>query len=170
VAGLVIAGMIGDGMIVFGELVAAPRDTSPDVIVVVVVIVIGIGLGGDDRTFTGFAWNLARQLPQQKKYSLSLCSVLKRAVAGFTSIPQTGSLALAADGAALRGSIDLVASNPWCNLNSEKQHLKAHFIEGVSARLKACPDTNHICTTNGQIALGGIQPLLDTQRVNLEPY
>jgi hypothetical protein len=113
VAGLVIAGMIGDGMIVFGELVAAPRDTSPDVIVVVVVIVIGIGLGGDDRTFTGFAWNLARQLPQQKKYSLSLCSVLKRAVAGFTSIPQTGSLALAADGAGLRGSIDLVASNPW---------------------------------------------------------
>jgi hypothetical protein len=99
VAGLVIAGMIGDGMIVFGELVAAPRDTSPDVIVVVVVIVIGIGLGGDDRTFTGFAWNLARQLPQQKKYSLSLCSVLKRAVAGFTSIPQTGSLALAKDGA-----------------------------------------------------------------------
>jgi hypothetical protein len=111
VAGLVIAGVIGDGMIVFGELVAAPRDTSPDVIVVVVVIV--IGLGGDDRTFSGFAWNLARQPPQQKKYSLSLCSVLKRAVAGFTSIPQTGSLALAADGAGLRGSIDLVASNPW---------------------------------------------------------
>jgi hypothetical protein len=54
-------------------------------------------------------------------------------------------------------------------LNSEKQRLKAHFIEGVSARLKACPDTNHNCITDGQIALGGFQPLLDTQRVNLEP-
>jgi hypothetical protein len=109
--------MIGDGMIVFGELVAAPRDTSPDVIVVVVVVVIVvvivIGLGGDDRILSGFAWNLARQPAQQKKYSLPLCSVLKRAVTGFTSIPQTGSFALAADGAGLRGSIDLVASNLW---------------------------------------------------------
>jgi hypothetical protein len=44
--------MIGAGRIVFGELAAAPRDTSPDVIVVVIVV---IGLGGDDRTFSGFA-------------------------------------------------------------------------------------------------------------------
>jgi hypothetical protein len=36
-----------------------PRDTSPDVIV--------IGLGGEERIFSGFIWNFARQPAQQKK-------------------------------------------------------------------------------------------------------
>ena len=40
------------------------------------VIVIDMGLGGDDRIFSGFAWNFARQPAEQKKYSLPLCSVL----------------------------------------------------------------------------------------------
>jgi len=63
------------------------------------VTVVVIGLGGDDRIFSGFAWNFARQPAQQKKYSLLWCSVLKRAVAGFTSIPQTGSFCLVEDDA-----------------------------------------------------------------------
>jgi hypothetical protein len=61
----------------------APRDTSPEVIV--------IGRGGAARIFSLFAWNFARHPPEQKKYSLPLCSVLWRAVSGFTSMPQTGS-------------------------------------------------------------------------------
>jgi hypothetical protein len=69
--------------------VGAPSDTNPDVIVI--GLVIDMGLGGADRIFSGFAWNFARQPAQQKKYSFSLCSALNRAVAGFTSIPQTGS-------------------------------------------------------------------------------
>jgi hypothetical protein len=64
---------------------APPSVTSPDV----------IGFGGEDRTSLGFVSNFARHPAQQKKYSLPSCEVLKRAVAGFTSIPQTGSLARA---------------------------------------------------------------------------
>jgi hypothetical protein len=48
-----------------------PSDTSPDGIAVVV-----IGLMGDDRIWSGFAWNLVWQLAQQKKYSFPLCCVL----------------------------------------------------------------------------------------------
>ena len=90
---MIVAGVIG-----FGALVGAPSDTNPDGIVM--GLVIDIGLGGADRIFSGFAWNFARQPAQQKKYSFSLCSVLKRAVAGFTSIPQTGSFCLVGDDAA----------------------------------------------------------------------
>ena len=71
-----------------------PRDTGPD----------PIGLGADARIFSGFAWNFARQPAQQKKYSFPLCCVLKRAVAVFTSIPQTGSFCLAGDDAAFEVS------------------------------------------------------------------
>jgi hypothetical protein len=68
VVGVIVVGMIVFGMIVVGAPVGAPRDTSPDVIV--------MGWGGDDRIFSGFAWNFARQPAEQKKYSLPLCSVL----------------------------------------------------------------------------------------------
>jgi hypothetical protein len=61
------------------------RDTCPDVSVIV------IGLGGDDKIFSGLASNFARHPAEQKKYSVSLYDRLWRAVAGFTSIPQTGS-------------------------------------------------------------------------------
>ncbi len=33
---------------------------------------VAIGFGGEDRIFSGFAWNLARHPAQQKKYSLPL--------------------------------------------------------------------------------------------------
>lgn len=92
-------GMVSLGMARGGE----DRETSPD----------PIGLGGEDRIFWGFAWNFARQPALQKKYCFPLCSVLKRAVAGFTAIPQTGSFAcscgLAEDDAESRGSIVLAA-------------------------------------------------------------
>lgn len=65
-----------------------------------------IGLGEDDRIFSGSAWNFARQPAEQKKYSIPLCSALKRAVVGFTSIPQTGSIALAGSCAALVWAIE----------------------------------------------------------------
>jgi len=42
-----------------------PKETSPE----------PIGFGGDDRIFSGFAWNFARQLGLQKKYCLPLCIV-----------------------------------------------------------------------------------------------
>src|SRR5208282_4809793 len=83
-------GLLPVGITIFGPPAEVPRDTSPDVIVTGLVI----GLGGADRIFSGLAWNFARQPAQQKKYSWPACSVLWRAVAGFTSIPQTGSLAL----------------------------------------------------------------------------
>jgi hypothetical protein len=92
------------GIVSFGMTTAGvPNDTSPDVIV--------IGLGGDDRIFSGFALNFARHPAQQKEYCFPLCSVWKRAVAGFTPIPQTGSFscALAEDDAGLRWSIVLAA-------------------------------------------------------------
>jgi hypothetical protein len=44
---------------------AGPKETSPE----------PIGFGGDDRIFSGFAWNFARQLGLQKKYCLPLCIV-----------------------------------------------------------------------------------------------
>ncbi len=62
-----------------------------------------IGFGGDDRIFPGSAWNFAWQPAEQKKISSFLCDALKRAEAGFTSIPQTGSFALVEDKVA-RGS------------------------------------------------------------------
>jgi hypothetical protein len=40
---------------------------------------------------------------------------LKRAVAGFTSIPQTGSFSFAAEGVGSRWSIVVVASGPQRN-------------------------------------------------------
>jgi hypothetical protein len=84
-----------------------PRETSPDFIV--------IGLDGVDRIFSGFAWNFAWQPAQQKKYSLPLCEVLNRAVAGFTSIPQTGSFAcaLAEDDATFGMSPGFRCSMAW---------------------------------------------------------
>jgi hypothetical protein len=96
--GLLIVGMIVAGMIGFGALAGAPSDTNPDVIVM--GLVIDMGLGGADRIFSGFAWNFAMQPAQQKKYSFPSCRVLYLAVAGFTSIPQTGSFCLAGDDAA----------------------------------------------------------------------
>jgi hypothetical protein len=50
-----------------------------------------MGRGGDANIFSGFASNFARQPAQQKKYWRLLCVVLKRAAAGLTVIPQTGS-------------------------------------------------------------------------------
>src|ERR1700732_1762951 len=72
-----------------------PRDTSPA----------PIGWGADDRKFSGFVWNFARQPAQQKKYSFPLCCVWWWAVAGFTSMPQTGSFCLAREDAAFEVSI-----------------------------------------------------------------
>jgi hypothetical protein len=48
--------------------IGAARDAGPDA----AVVGIRIGWGEDDRTFSGFAWNFARQAAQQKKYSLPL--------------------------------------------------------------------------------------------------
>src|ERR1039457_7119461 len=75
----------------FGGTVRPPKDTSPA----------PIGFGGNERIFSGFAWNFARQPAEQKKYCFSLWSPLKRAFAGFTSIPQTGSFALSGNCVAL---------------------------------------------------------------------
>jgi len=82
-----VPGVLVLGTPVFAAAAGPTMDTSPDPIV--------IGLGGVDRIFSGFAWNFAWQPAQQKKYSLPLCTVLNRAVAGFTSIPQTGSFSCA---------------------------------------------------------------------------
>src|ERR1700739_3411662 len=54
-----------------------------------------MGLGGAERISLAFARNFSRHPAQQKKYSFLPCSVLKRAVAGSTSIPHTGSFAVA---------------------------------------------------------------------------
>jgi hypothetical protein len=90
-------------MSVCGGPVGPPSDTSPA----------PIGFGGNERIFSGFAWNFATQPAEQKKYCFSLWSALKRAFAGFTSIPQTGSFALTGKGVALGGftgcSISFVA-------------------------------------------------------------
>ena len=64
-----------------------------------------IALGAAESIFSGSAWNFARHPAQQKKYSLPLCRVLKRAVAGFTSMPQTGSLSFSWDGTALPAGV-----------------------------------------------------------------
>jgi hypothetical protein len=44
-----------------------PGDTIPEVDVIPALI----GLGGEDRIFSGFASNFARQPAEQKKYSFS---------------------------------------------------------------------------------------------------
>jgi len=53
-----------------------------------------MGVGGEERIFSGFAWNFAKHPAEQKKYSLPRCVDLNLAVAGSTFIPQTGSIAL----------------------------------------------------------------------------
>jgi hypothetical protein len=135
------------GMIVFGTPAGAPRDTSPDFIV--------IGLGRERQIFSGFASNLARQPAQQKKYSLPLCSVLKRAVAGFTSIPQTGSFCLAEDDSAFAVS----TGEDWSIVLPEV------YLESRVRRTPVSPRGRALV----RIALGGSQPLLDTQLVAQEP-
>jgi hypothetical protein len=50
-----------------------------------------MGRGGEASIVSGSASNFVRQPAQQKKYWLLLCIVLKRAAAGLTVIPQTGS-------------------------------------------------------------------------------
>jgi hypothetical protein len=65
-----MAALLGVGMTKAGP----PRDTGPDVAVIGVGI--GIGLGGDERIFSGFASNFARQPAEQKRYSLPLSTAL----------------------------------------------------------------------------------------------
>ena len=129
--------LIAAGMIGFEALMGAPSDTNPDVIVA--GLVIDMGLGGADRIFSGFAWNFAMQPAQQKKYSFSLCSVLKRAVAGFTSIPQTGSFCLAGDDASFGVSAGWGWSIVWCfqsiaNLGVLREQATASFARLGRAR------------------------------------
>jgi hypothetical protein len=143
------------GLLANGFASGRPRETSPDPIVI---------SDGDARIFSGFAWNFWRQPAQQKKYSLPLCEVLKRAVAGFTSIPQTGSFACAlAEGCGVRDVPGVRCSMAWLpEVYSESRF--RHDSVGVDCGQLGCGQAP------SQIALGGILALLDTQRVILEPY
>ena len=84
-----------------GAAAGIPSITRPD----------PMGFGAADNIFSGFVRNLSRQPAQQKKYSFPACSDLKRAVAGSTFIPHTGSTAGVACIAAFMLSI-LVFSLP----------------------------------------------------------
>ena len=125
--------------------------------------VIAIGLGGADRIFSGFAWNFARHPAQQKKYSLPLWSSLVSSGCRIHIHPADG--VFRPWRGRLRGrrcgGVEVIHEFGVRSLYSNQSLPNELRLAWMGERLLQLHE---------QIALGGIPPLLDTQRVILESF